>query len=136
MSAPDGTAPGRRVLVVDDSLDTTRMLKILLMRRGFEAEVANDGPEALDVAAWFRPEVVLLDLTLPGMTGQEVALALRGAEATAAALIVAVTGYGDLDVPAGFDHLLVKPLDYDALFRLLADRPRDRGGEGQSTLPL
>ena len=78
--------------------------------------------EALEVARGLRPEVVLLDLTLPDMAGQEVAAELRKDEATAGALIVAVSGYDGQGVPQGFDHLLVKPVDHDALRSLLASR--------------
>jgi CheY-like chemotaxis protein len=63
---------------------------------------------------------VLLDLTLPGMTGHEVAAELRKDEATAMSLIVAVSGYDEQGVPQGFDHLLVKPVDHDTLRSLLA----------------
>jgi CheY-like chemotaxis protein len=109
----------RRILVVDDSVDTVAMMKVLLKREGHEVRVAHDGPAALEVAAAYAPEVVLLDLTLPGLSGEEVAAALRKDESTASALIVAVSGYND-GVPPHFDHLLAKPVDHDALRRLLA----------------
>src|SRR3954451_13159456 len=108
----------RRILVVDDSADTVAMMKVLLKREGHEVRVAHDGTGAVEAAAAFHPEVVLLDLTLPDLSGQEVAAALRKQESTASALIVAVSGYGD-GVPPGFDHLLAKPVDHDALRKLL-----------------
>ncbi|MHC5538874.1 response regulator, partial [Singulisphaera rosea] len=104
----------------DDSVDTAKMMKLLLKREGFDARTAYDGPQAIEVSASFQPEIVLLDLTLPGMSGQEVAAELRKNEASADTLIVAISGYGDRGVPPGFDHLLVKPLDHDALLNLLA----------------
>ncbi len=108
----------RRILVVDDSADTVAMMRVLLKRQGHEVRVAHDGADAVEVAAAFQPEVVLLDLTLPDLSGEEVAAALRKQEATASALIVAVSGYVD-GVPPGFDHLLAKPVDHDALRKLL-----------------
>lgn len=122
MNATDGCASGKRVLIVDDSVDTVRMMKVLLKREGHEARTAHDGTEALEIAGSFHPEIVLLDLMLPGMTGQEVAAELRKGEAAGGALIVAVSGYGDQGVPPGFDQLLVKPLDHDALRKILGAR--------------
>jgi CheY-like chemotaxis protein len=86
--------------------------------------VAHDGPEALTVAGEFRPEVVLLDIGLPGMDGNEVARRLRGRPEFEEALIVALTGWGqEADVErsraAGFDHHLVKPADPEAIIELL-----------------
>ncbi|MEW4566238.1 response regulator [Tautonia sp. JC769] len=127
MSDQDDPAPGTRVLIVDDNVDTVRMMKILLKRKGFQVQTANDGAEALNAAATFRPEVVLLDLTMPGMSGQAVASALREGATTADALIVAVSGYGDQGVPEAFDHLLVKPVDHEALMTLLERADRGPG---------
>src|SRR4051812_34367683 len=92
----------KRVLVVDDSVDTARMMKVLLKREGFDARTAYDGPQAIEVAADFLPDAVLLDLTLPGMSGHEVALELRRNEALAGVLIVAVSGHTHLEPPPGF----------------------------------
>ena len=88
--------------------------------------VAHDGPAALAVAEAFRPEVVLLDIGLPGMDGYEVARRLRGRPEFERALIVALTGWGqEADVRAvqggGFDHHLVKPADPEAILELLLD---------------
>jgi CheY-like chemotaxis protein len=122
MDIADAREPRTRVLVVDDSVDTARMMKVLLKQAGYDARTAFDGEEALRVAAEYRPEVVLLDLTLPGIGGQEVASELRKDSALAGALIVAVSGYGEQKVTPDFDHLLVKPVDHDALKALLASR--------------
>ncbi len=129
MITPDVRTPGERVLVVDDSVDTARMMKVMLKRAGFEVRTAHVGPEAIETAGSFLPAVVLLDLALPGMTGQEVAAELRGDEALAGALIVAISGYGDQGVPPGFDHLLVKPVDQDELLRLIVGRHPGREGK-------
>jgi CheY-like chemotaxis protein len=93
---------------------------------GYDVRTAADGVEALEVAAAFRPEVVLLDLGLPRLSGYEVAQRLRGLEGCAGAFLVALTGWGqDQDRrrsrEAGFDRHLVKPVDPDALDALLRE---------------
>ena len=128
--------PRRRILVVDDSEDAANSLARLLTRRyGQELRVANDGLDALAVAAEFRPEVVLLDIGLPGMDGNEVARRLRETPESAKTVLIALTGWGgeaDLErsTRAGFDHYLVKPADPDAILELLAKSARFEGGDG------
>jgi PAS domain S-box-containing protein len=117
----------RRILVVDDNADVADSLALFLRVEGHQVHVANDGPGALDAAATFRPEVVLLDIGLPGMDGYEVARRLRQQASGNELLMVAVTGYGQEEDrhradEAGFDAHLVKPADLNALKRLL-----DRG---------
>jgi CheY-like chemotaxis protein len=114
-----------RVLVVDDNLDNAGGLSRLLKLLGHDVREAHDGRAAIDVARAHRPEVVLLDIGLPGMDGYEVASRLRSDECCSEALIVAVSGYGQPEdlrraKEAGFDHHLVKPVDYDALITLFA----------------
>jgi signal transduction histidine kinase len=109
-----------RILVVDDNVDGADSLAVLLRLSGHEVSLAHDGPAALDLARAFRPEIVLLDIGLPGMDGFEVARRLRGNEPTRDAILVAVTGYGrDEDraksQEAGFDYHLVKPISFDAM---------------------
>jgi CheY-like chemotaxis protein/two-component sensor histidine kinase len=110
---PVGRPPGRRVLVVDDNGDAADSLGRLLARPWrHEARVACDGPSALSLARSFHPQIVLLDIGLPGMDGCEVARRLRANPEAAEALLVAVTGWGQgrdrLQVrQAGFDHHLV-----------------------------
>jgi PAS domain S-box-containing protein len=131
-TAPEGPAadepPGprrRRVLVVDDNVDAANSLAKLLNRLyGQEARVAFDGPSALAVASSFRPEIVLLDIGMPGMDGYEVAQRLRGNAATSRATVVALTGWGQesdrrRSKEAGFDHHLVKPVDPETLRPIL-----------------
>ncbi len=122
---PADRPPSRRILVVDDNVDAARSLARLLARLyDQEVRVAHDGPEALAIAGEFLPEVVLLDIGLPGMDGNEVARRLRLRPEFRRALLVALTGWGQEDdvarsKEAGFDHHLVKPADPDALKGLL-----------------
>ncbi len=111
---------GYRILVVDDNIDAADSLALLLRVGGNVVHVCNDGAEALAVVAEFRPEVVLLDIGLPGIDGYEVARQLRSRPESESVLLVALTGYGqEEDVrrsrDAGFDHHFVKPADLAAL---------------------
>ena len=117
--------PKTRVLVVDDSVDTAKMMKLILKQEGYEVTTAYDGPEAVLAAKSQRPDVVLLDVTLPTMGGVEVAMELRMTEELKDVLIVAVSGYSDefLPDPSPFDDHLMKPVDPDRLVTLLAKRP-------------
>jgi len=108
------------ILVVDDNIDTAKMMKVFLKREGYTVQTAYDGPEALEVARTFLPDVVLLDLTLPSMSGREVASELRKVEGLEDVLIVVISGYANPELPPGCSHHLVKPLDHEALLRLLA----------------
>jgi CheY-like chemotaxis protein len=124
MPGPSTRPPGSRILVVDDSVDSAETLGELLKIWGHEVHLAHDGPGAVAAARDYRPEVVLLDIGLPGMDGFAVAKELRK-EGTAGRLLVALTGYGeqqdkDRAQKAGFDHHLVKPIDPDTLQKLLA----------------
>ncbi len=128
----DERRPGMRVLVVDDCHDTARMMRVLLRGRGYEVTLASTGREAIEVAGGFQPEVVLLDIGLPGMDGYEVASRLREEECGRDAVIIAISGYGrDEDrrrsKEAGFDHHLTKPVNLDALISLLSAGHNDRG---------
>jgi signal transduction histidine kinase/DNA-binding response OmpR family regulator len=114
-----------RVLIVDDNSDSARSLSMLLEMGGHEVRTCYDGPSGLAEAEAFCPEVVLLDIGLPGMDGFEVAKRLRQRELSPRPLLVALTGYGQAeDVrrsrEAGFDYHLVKPADPEALTALLA----------------
>jgi signal transduction histidine kinase len=122
--APTPYAAVRRVLVIEDNADARRTLRQLIELKGHVVCDAPDGPSGLLAAREFRPEVALVDIGMPGMSGYEVAAALR--EGHGAALrLVAVTGYGLPEhrrraLDAGFDLHLVKPVDADALDRVLA----------------
>ncbi len=121
----------RRILVVDDNVDTAESMALLLRLRGHEATVAHDGMEALELAASFEPQVVLLDIGLPELDGYQVAAELRRRPSTAGALLVALTGYGQEEDQrrareAGFDHHLTKPVDPQVIYQLLAQPPPGR----------
>jgi len=122
-AAPAG--PARRILVVDDQQDSTDSLALFLRLRGHEVRTAHDGPSALDEIEHYRPEVVFLDLGLPGMSGYDVARRVRMKTDLGPLRLVALTGYGtDADRQktrdAGFDVHLAKPVDPRAVDELLA----------------
>jgi len=120
-----------RVLVVDDLVDGAAMMARLLSLMACEVRTAHDGPAALSMASEFLPDVVLLDLGLPGLDGYEVARRLRSQPATAKSLIIALTGYGhgaarEDALAAGCDYHLLKPAGIDQLQALLNGRLRSR----------
>jgi PAS domain S-box-containing protein len=122
------TASGHRILVVDDNRDSATSLAMLLDMAGQETRIAHDGLEALEVGAQFRPDVVLLDLGLPGMSGFDAGRLMRKQPWGANLVLIAVTGWAQAEDrrksrEAGFDHHVVKPVDYDALLALVASLP-------------
>jgi signal transduction histidine kinase len=123
-----GRAQARRVLVVDDNRDSAESLAALLGLLGHEVRQAYDGPRGLDLARTWVPDLVLLDLGMPGMGGHEVARRLRADPQLFDTTLVALTGYGAAEDrrtsrEAGFDWHLVKPIDFDALEQVLAAVP-------------
>jgi PAS domain S-box-containing protein len=117
---------GLRVLVVEDNVDTARSLAMLLNKAGCEARVVHDGAAALEAANDFRPQVVLLDIGLPGSDGYEVARRLRANPQHSQARLIAISGYGpsqdrQRSQAAGFHHHLVKPVAFDSLMASMAD---------------
>ena len=113
-------ASRRRVLVVDDNPDATETMSILLKLSGHEIEIAHDGDSALEAAERFKPQVILLDVGLPGMHGYEVAERLRSLPENENVVLVALTGYGQerdrvRAMEAGFDYHFVKPVDFEKL---------------------
>jgi signal transduction histidine kinase len=121
---PPSAAP-RRILVVDDNVDAADSLARLLGLQGHEVRVAHDGLAGLEAARASPPELVFLDLGLPGVDGYEVARRIRRQPQTQGTVLVALTGWGQEDArrrsrEAGFDHHLVKPVDLEALRALLA----------------
>jgi CheY-like chemotaxis protein len=117
-------ATARRVLVVEDNADAREMLRIVLEMAGHQVHEAPDGQAACEAAAQVGPEVVLVDIGLPGLDGYEVARRLRAGRCPAR--LIALTGYGQPEdrrrsVEAGFDAHLLKPVDPDLLLRLVAE---------------
>ncbi len=120
----DGAAGRLRVLVVDDNVDGAESLAMLLQMTGHESVTAHTGPTALTAAAFFRPDLVFLDIGLPGLNGYEVAARLRATPGPVRPLLVALTGWGSEEDrrqsrAAGFDHHLTKPVDAAEVARLL-----------------
>lgn len=113
-----------RVLIVDDNPDAVESLRQLMEATGRKVCTARDGLSALTEAEDFWPDVVLLDIAMPGLDGYEVARRLRAHPAMPGVRIIAVTGHGQpldhvLSKEAGFDEHLVKPIDLDRLELLL-----------------
>jgi CheY-like chemotaxis protein len=118
-------APRLQILIVEDNGDAAEVLAMLLRMHGHEVEIAQDGPTGLRMAADKPPDVVLLDLEIPGgMSGYEVARRLEEQQTDKPPLLIAITGYGrDEDRrrsrEAGILLHLLKPTDGEALNRLL-----------------
>jgi PAS domain S-box-containing protein len=124
-----------RVLMVEDNPDAAESLVMILELVGHHVRVVHDGPAALEAARANVPDIMLVDIGLPGMNGYEVARAVRGDAALKHVVLVALTGYGRPDdkaeaMAAGFDYHLVKPVDLDALGELVA-----RLGSAVETVP-
>lgn len=124
---PLAGGPKGRILVIDDNVDATRILRIMLELDGHQVQVLNDGSGARDAVRAFRPDVVLLDIGMPGMDGYAVARQLRDDAGDATPLLVAITGFAHADDErrsreAGFDRHLVKPAEREVLQALIAER--------------
>jgi CheY-like chemotaxis protein/two-component sensor histidine kinase len=123
------SVPSCRVLVVDDNEDAAQALSALLERHGHVVVSVNEGLKALSAFEGFRPDIVLLDLGMPGMNGLEVARRLRASHRRPSPLIVAVTGWGknedrEQSREAGFDLHLVKPVEEPELLDILGRHSR------------
>ena len=115
----------RRILVVDDNEDSANTSALLLQLEGHKVKAAYGGPEALEIAREFKPEIILMDIGLPDMDGYEVAKRIRGMPEQREALLIAVSGYGHIEERArtngvSFDHHLMKPVDFNHLKTLFA----------------
>ena len=118
-------APPLKVLVVDDNVDTVLSFSMLLKASGHEVRTAHDGPTAVQVALDYQPDVVLLDIGLPGLNGYQVAKRIRQEPNLKNVVLVALTGYGQeadrqTALEAGFNHHLVKPARLEQLQKILA----------------
>lgn len=115
---------GRRVLVIDDNEDITESLSTILALLGYEVKNVNGGLAGIEVASHFAPEIILLDIGLPGINGYEVARRIRNQPWGSKVTLIAATGWGQaqdvaLALAAGFDSHLTKPIDFKELDQLL-----------------
>jgi CheY-like chemotaxis protein len=118
-----------RVLVVDDNADMVESLGMLVKSQGHDVRASRDGSTTLQAALDYRPEVIFLDIGLPGLDGYQVAEQIRKQDVLRGVVLVALTGYGQeadrqRSREAGFDHHLVKPVDFSKLqkiFELVSD---------------
>jgi len=133
-SASEETLQSRRILIVDDNEDAAESLAMLLSITGNETHMAHDGVAAIAAVEHHRPDVVLLDIGLPGLNGYEVCRRLRREPWGKHVVVIALTGWGQEEdrrksQEAGFDGHLVKPVDYNALLELLASLSAPRRDE-------
>jgi DNA-binding response OmpR family regulator len=117
----------QRILIADDNVDLAESMAMLLRFEGHEVRIANDGPTALSLAEEFAPETAILDIGLPGLNGYQLGQKLRSRRDGEKLLLIAVTGYGQLEDrersrEAGFDCHLVKPLEPHVLGAEIAKR--------------
>ena len=113
-----------RALIVDDSEVLRRLIEMCLRPAGFEVAAAANGAEALETASTFEPDLVILDIGLPDMTGWAVLAALRASAATAETKVMILSGYEDANSEAkrlGADAALVKPFRNDELRSMAID---------------
>ena len=137
--AREKPAKGKRVLIVDDNVDAAETLAMMLELLGQQTRQAHEGVGAISAAREYRPELIFMDIGLPGLSGHEVAAKLRGELGMHDTFIVALSGYGtDEDrrksMRAGFDSHLVKPLDPSTLPDILAQAERRRAGAGSAMI--
>ena len=131
-SGPSAQPQPRRVLIADDDRDSTATLGALLQIEGYEVMTVHGGQEVLDAARTFKPDVVLLDIGMPKVTGYEAARRLRQRYGDDCPVLIALTGWKQasdkiLANLAGFDHHVSKPYEPAELIRLLAKiRPAAR----------
>jgi PAS domain S-box-containing protein len=135
--AADGQAAGyngarKRVLVVDDNDDACQLLAMMLQNADCQTQTANDGPSALQAASSWSPDIVILDIGMPGMSGYEVARRLRDGQNGSPVRLIALTGWGTVEdrrkaFDAGFDVHLTKPVEVAELYRAIANDVRSLG---------
>ena len=116
---------GRKILVADDDQDSAESLALLFQLMGHDVRAAQSGLAAIDVAAEFRPDLIVLDIGMPGLDGYEVCRRIRQHDWAQTIVIAALTGWSrdedrDRSEEAGFNHFLVKPVDPKALEELIA----------------
>ena len=117
----------KTVLLADDNCDMTYMVAVSLRIAGHVVHTANDGLQAAELAARLQPDVLILDIGMPGLNGYEVARRVRGQPWGASSLLIAATGWDHDDdrqkaLAAGFDLHFTKPFDLQQLTALIAQR--------------
>jgi len=136
--AAGGEGPKYRVLIADDNRDVTEVFEVMLTLMGHTVESAHDGMEAVEKAASFHPDVIMLDIGMPSLNGYDAARRIRETDTGKKAVLIAITGWGDAkdkrqSDEAGFNHHLVKPVDPLALAELLnslqSPMPRNRAAK-------
>ena len=132
-TAREPRGPRQRILIVDDNYDSAESLGQILALHGCDIRTAGSGDDALEVMRVFRPDVAILDLGLPGMSGLEVGRRIREEPWGHDVLLIACTGWGQQEDQhrsreAGFDHHMVKPVDIERLLELLDSRAPAGGG--------
>jgi CheY-like chemotaxis protein len=130
MTESPANRTGRKILVADDDQDSAESLALLFQLMGHDVRAAQSGLAAIDVAAEFRPDLIVLDIGMPGLDGYEVCRRIRQHEWAQTIVIAALTGWSrdedrDRSEQAGFNHFLVKPVDPKALEELIAGLMRD-----------
>ena len=128
----ENSATRRRILVADDNVDAATSLSMLLELMGHSTRVVHDGIEAVDVAASFQPDIILLDIGMPRLDGFEACSRIRAQSANKNVVIVALSGWTQDEKrqrsqEAGFDFYLIKPVESAALQKLLRDCGSRRG---------
>ncbi|MEP7084843.1 MAG: ATP-binding protein, partial [Betaproteobacteria bacterium] len=121
---PAPRPPMRRIVVADDNVDAAESLSLMLEISGHETRTAHDGEHAFLIASEFRPDVMVLDIAMPGLDGHDLARRIRSEVWGKSMLLIAASGWGQKESKqqsrdAGFDHHLVKPVEFDALELLL-----------------
>lgn len=124
MMRPMSDAPTLRVLIAEDNQDSANSMKMLLESLGYEAHVVNDGEAAIKAVGDLQPQVILMDIGLPNLSGYGAARRIRAENPGMAMRIIALTGLGHKvdrlrSAEAGIDHHMVKPPDLAALQRIL-----------------
>ena len=129
-----------RILIVDDNVDTVLSFSMLLKESGHIVQTAHDGPTAVQMAIEYIPDVVLLDIGLPGLNGYEVAKQIRKQPTLKNVVLVALTGYGQesdrqASKEAGFNHHLIKPARLEQVRRIIASVAEQRNSTPEQSCP-
>jgi signal transduction histidine kinase/CheY-like chemotaxis protein len=125
VASPAPAPVRRRILVADDNVDAAESLSMMLEFLGHDTRAAHDGEQALEMARAFRPDVMVIDIAMPKLSGHELARRVRAEPWGRDVLLIAASGWSRDEskqdsLAAGFDHHLVKPIEIGALERLLA----------------